>query len=68
MEKLPRSPIASQVNDFDFLMKRVRRCRQLRDALPNIVAVDYYNKGDVVDLAQELNAIPGDKKPSYCTD
>jgi hypothetical protein len=70
VEKLPRSPtIASQVNDFDFLMKRASRCRQLRaDALPNIVAVDYYNKGDVVDAVQELNAIPGDKKPSYRTD
>ena len=54
MEKRPRSPtIASQVNDFDFLMKRVRRCRQTGDAPPNIVAVDYYNKGDVVDAVQE---------------
>lgn len=67
VEKLPRSPsTASKVNDFDFLVRRARRCRQLRnDALPNIVAVDYYNKGDVVDVTEALNGVPPEAKPSY---
>jgi hypothetical protein len=69
VEKLPRSPrTAETVNDFDFLVKRARLCQQLRnDALPNIVAVDYYNKGDVVAATESLNGLPPDAKPSYRT-
>jgi hypothetical protein len=67
VEKLPRSPrTAEKVNGFDFLVRRTRLCQQLRnDALPNIVAVDYYNKGDVVDVTQALNGLPPEAKPSY---
>jgi hypothetical protein len=67
VEKLPRSPsTAEKVNDFDFLVRRVRLCQRLRnDALPNIVAVDYYNKGDVVEATQALNGVPPETKPSY---
>jgi hypothetical protein len=67
VEKLPRSPrMAEKVNGFDFLVRRARLCQQLRnDALPNIVAVDYYNKGDVVDVTQALNGLPPEAKPSY---
>lgn len=67
VEKLPRSPsTAEKVNDFDFLLRRARLCQQLRnDALPNIVAVDYYNKGDVVDATEALNGLPPEAKPSY---
>jgi hypothetical protein len=67
VEKLPRSPsTAEKVNGFDFLVRRARLCQQLRnDALPNIVAVDYYNKGDVVDVTQALNGLPPEAKPSY---
>jgi hypothetical protein len=69
VEKLPRSPsTAEKVNDLDFLLDRVRRCRKLRNgALTNIVAVDYYNKGDVVDAAEALNGLPPEEKPSYRT-
>jgi hypothetical protein len=67
VEKLPRSPsTAEKVNGFDFLVRRARLCQQLRnDAPPNIVAVDYYNKGDVVDVTQAFNGVPPDTKPSY---
>jgi hypothetical protein len=67
VEKLPRSPsTADKVNDFDFLVRRARDCQRLRnDALPNIVAVDYYNKGDVVDAIEALNGLPAESKPSY---
>jgi hypothetical protein len=70
VEKLPRSPkTAEQINDFDFVVKRARTCRRLRaDALPNIVAVDYYDKGAVVEAAQAMNGIPRGEKPSYRSD
>jgi hypothetical protein len=69
VEKLPRSPsTAETVNDFDFLINRARRCEKLRNgSLPNIVAVDYYDKGDVVDATESLNGLPPDAKPSYRT-
>ena len=67
VEKLPRSPsTAERVNDLDFLLDRARRCEKLRDgALPNIVAVDYYDKGAVVDATAALNGLPPESKPSY---
>jgi hypothetical protein len=67
VEKLPRSPsTAEKVNDFDFLVRRARRCEALRGgALPNIVAVDYYNKGDVVDAAAAINGLSAEAEPQY---
>jgi hypothetical protein len=68
VEKLPRSPkTASQVNDFDFLSARAKRCEGIRNAMPTILAVDYYNKGDVVDVAKVLNGIPRNEGPEYRT-
>jgi hypothetical protein len=66
VEKLPRSPrTAEKVNDFDFLLRRAQRCQRLRGALPNLVAVDYYDRGDVVDVSKVLNGIPRESEPSY---
>ena len=69
VEKLPRSPsTAAKVNDFDFLVDRARRCEKVRDgALPNIVAVDYYDNGDVGTVTQVLNGLPPDVHPQYRT-
>jgi hypothetical protein len=69
VEKLPRSPrTAQEVNGVDFLLRRARLCQKLRQALPNILAVDYSNEGDVVEAAQVLDGIPRGEKPSYRTD
>jgi hypothetical protein len=49
-------------------MDRARRCAKLRGgALPNILAVDYYDKGDVVDATEALNGLPAASKPTYRT-
>jgi hypothetical protein len=69
VEKVPRSPsTARKVNDFDFLLRRARLCEKLRQALPTILAVDYYNEGDVEEVARVLNGIPPDEQPSYRSD
>jgi len=34
---------------------RARGCQRLRDRLPNLVAVDFYEEGDVGDVVAELN-------------
>jgi hypothetical protein len=69
VEKVPRSPsTAAKVNSFDFLLRRARMCEQLRQALPTILAVDYYNEGDVEEVARVLNGIPRDEQPKYRSD
>src|SRR5262245_36518589 len=48
IEKLPRSPeTAAKVNGFEFLKQRARTCERRRGLLPNLIAVDYYDQGDM---------------------
>ena len=66
VEKLPRSPVtAAQVNAFGFLRRRVQACEQIRGALPGLIAVDYYNEGDLLDVAKVLNGLSRDAEPDY---
>lgn len=66
VEKIPRSPdTAAKVNDFEFLKRRARQCERRRGLLPNLVAVDYYDQGDLEEVTRVLNGIPRDGKPSY---
>jgi hypothetical protein len=46
---------ARKVNAYDALLKRSRACARVRDALPNIIAVDFYEEGDVFRVARTLN-------------
>jgi hypothetical protein len=66
VESLPRSPdTAAKVNDFEFLKRRALECDRRRGLLSNIIAVDYYNEGDVVEVSRVLNSLPRDKEPTY---
>ena len=66
VEKVPRSPdTAAIVNDPGFLIPRARLCERRRGLIPNIVAVDYYDQGDVVEASQVLNGLTPDDKPHY---
>jgi hypothetical protein len=68
VEKLPRSPrTARKVNAGAFLMERARRCEQARGLLPNIIGVDFYEQGDLTEVAAELNGVPEDTEPSHRT-
>jgi hypothetical protein len=40
----------------DFLERRARRCGQARGLPPNLLAVDFYERSDVVEVAHRLNA------------
>ena len=51
----PRPRNAAQVNAFPALLRRARLCERLRDRLPNLVAVDFYEQGDVLGVVRELN-------------
>jgi hypothetical protein len=53
---LPRN--AEIVNTRSFLLTRARRCQKERGQLPNIIAVDFYATGDLIDVVADLNGIP----------
>jgi hypothetical protein len=46
---------AEAVNVRDVLLPRLEQCRTQRGRLPNYVAVDYYDRGDVMAVVDELN-------------
>ncbi len=52
---LPLSSNAAEVNARATLLRRARTCRRLRRRLPNLVAVDFYEQGDVAGVVDELN-------------
>lgn len=51
----PKPSNAAVVNSYETLKKRVEQCREERQRLPNIVAVDFYRTGDLFRVVRELN-------------
>ena len=49
---------AVAVNRLDVLVDRARQCADERGLLPNYLAVNFYNIGDVVEAADVLNGVP----------
>ena len=52
---LPQVRNARVVNAYPTLLRRARECQRLRDRLPNLVAVDFYEEGDVFGVVDTLN-------------
>lgn len=48
---------AERVNAREVLLPRVEQCRAERGMLPNYVAVDYYDRGDLMEVVDELNGL-----------
>jgi hypothetical protein len=53
----PKPSVAAQANAADVLLTRAERCRNERHHLPNILAVDFYAYGDLLDAVAALNGI-----------
>src|SRR5829696_303198 len=53
---LPRN--ARRVNAYAPLLRRARQCMSVRKRLPDLVAVDFFEEGDVVRVAKTLNEDP----------
>lgn len=49
---------SAMVNNYDVLWPRVSECRAERHHIPNFVAVDFYNEGDLFRVVDELNGLP----------
>lgn len=63
---MPRSPkTAARVNSFGFLDGRAEECEELRDRLPNWLAVDFWEEGDLFGVAQAMNGLDRDAVPEY---
>jgi hypothetical protein len=59
----PRPSNAAIVNPYDFLLRRARGCSHERARLPNVLAVDFYQTGDLFRVVDELNGV-GDESSS----
>ena len=56
----PPNPLPSNaevVNAYDFLLARARRCEKERGRVPNIIAVDFYRTGGLMEVVATLNGI-----------
>lgn len=51
----PNPSSAKRANSTEELTKRLERCAEERGMVPNIVAADFAEKGDVVKVTRELN-------------
>jgi hypothetical protein len=54
---LPRPSDATKVNARDALLRRLRECERVRGRLPNLVAVNFYRRGDLFGVVDTLNGI-----------
>jgi hypothetical protein len=53
----PRASLAEIVNARDVLLGRARQCERIRHRLPNLVAVDFFRRGDLLAVVDELNGV-----------
>jgi hypothetical protein len=53
----PRPSHAAIVNAYEPLLRRARTCQEIRHRLPNLLAVDFYKRGDLFRVADTLNGV-----------
>jgi hypothetical protein len=59
-DPLPRPSDAEKVNAYERLLRRLQTCRRIRHHLPNLVAVNFYRRGDLERAVDTLNGV-GDR-------
>jgi hypothetical protein len=53
----PDSGVAAEANAMDVLGERAEHCAEERQHVPNIVAVDFATKGDLIEVVDRLNRL-----------
>ena len=53
----PSTELAAEVNHEDVLLARAERCAEERGRPVNLVAVDFYDSGDLFPTVDELNGV-----------
>jgi hypothetical protein len=56
-DPVPLPSHASQVNAFEPLIGRLRECQRIRHHLPNLVAINFFRRGDVLRAVDTLNGV-----------
>jgi hypothetical protein len=56
-DPVPRPSDASKVNAYEPLLRRARDCERIRHHLPNLLAVNFYKRGDVFRVVDTLNGV-----------
>ena len=56
-DPVPRPSDASKVNAYGPLLRRARECEKLRHHLPNLLAINFYKRGDVFRVVDTLNGV-----------
>jgi hypothetical protein len=56
---VPRASNADVVNARRALLTRSRTCQRIRHRLPNLLAVDFFRRGDVLGVVNALNGVGG---------
>jgi hypothetical protein len=66
VERVNPSPgLAARANAESVLLPRARRCERERALVPNLVNVDFYERGDLFGAVRVLNRLPADAKPNF---
>ena len=64
----PSPSVSAKVNAFPFLVKRAQKCDRIRGVQrPTLLAVDFYDEGDVLGAVNVLNGLPRDAKAQLPT-
>jgi hypothetical protein len=56
IDAFPPPPSGNERIGSDFLKRRLEQCERSRGLLPNLIAVDFYERTGVVEIARERNA------------
>jgi hypothetical protein len=56
-DPVPLPSNAEKVNADRPLMRRLRQCQRMRDHIPNLVAVNFYARGDLLRAVDSLNGL-----------
>jgi hypothetical protein len=56
-DPVPLPSNAAKVNAYEPLLRRARTCQRIRDHLPNLLAVNFYRRGDLFKVVDTLNGL-----------
>jgi hypothetical protein len=56
----PRPSLASIVNAREALLARAQTCERIRGQIPNLIAVDFFRRGDLLAVVDALNRVAPD--------
>jgi hypothetical protein len=58
-DPVPRPSDASKVNAYGPLLRRVQECARIRDHVANLVAINFYKRGDAFRVVDTMNRVGG---------